>query len=122
VDFVIDAMMALAQDERAVGKTLQLADPQPLTTHQLFNEIAREINQNGSRITLPAPLVQFSLSLPPSPAITGLPHAAVPYFFLKQTYDTAQSKQLLDTHGIHCPPFSSYVKTIVEFAARHPTL
>ena len=122
VDFVIEAMMALARDERSVGKTLQLADPSPLTTHELFNEIAREVNQSGSRITLPAPLVQFSLSLPPSPAITGLPHHAVPYFFLKQTYDTSQSKELLDAHGIHCPPFSSYVRAIVDFAARHPQL
>ena len=71
---------------------------------------------------MPAPLVQFSLSLPPSPAITGLPHHAVPYFFLKQTYDTTQSKELLDAYGIHCPPFSSYVKTIVDFAAQHPKL
>jgi thioester reductase-like protein len=122
VDFVIEAMTALAQDERSVGKTLQLADPDPLTTHELFNEIARKINQRGSRITLPAPLVQFSLSLPPSPAITGLPHHAVPYFFLKQTYDTRQSKELLDAHGVHCPPFPSYVSTIVDFAARHPQL
>ena len=122
VDFVVEAMMALAQDNRSVGKTVQLADPQPLTTHELFNQIAVEINQRGSRLTIPAPLVQFSLSLPPSPAITGLPHHAVPYFFLKQTYDTSQSKELLDAHGIHCPPFSSYVKTIVDFAARHPKL
>lgn len=122
VDFVVEAMMAIAQDERSLGKTLQLADPQPLTTHELFNQIAIKINQRGSRITIPAPLVQFSLSLPPSPAITGLPHHAVPYFFLKQTYDTTQSKELLDAHGIHCPPFSSYVSTIVDFAARHPKL
>jgi thioester reductase-like protein len=36
VDFVVDAMAALAFDERAIGKTLQLADPSPLTTNQLF--------------------------------------------------------------------------------------
>lgn len=120
VDFVIEAMVALAQDGRSLGKTLQLADPQPLTTHELFDQIAQAINQRCSRFTIPAPLVQFSLSLPPSPAITGLPHKAVPYFFLKQTYDTTQSKELLDTYGVHCPPFSSYVRTIVDFATRHP--
>jgi nucleoside-diphosphate-sugar epimerase len=122
VNFVVEALIALSQDEQAVGKTLQLADPQPLTTHELFNEIAREVNQSGSRVTLPAPLVQFSLSLPPSPAITGLPHHSVPYFFIKQTYDTMQAKELLDQHGIFCPSFSSYVNTIVAFAARHPQL
>src|SRR5213078_4533271 len=37
VDFVIGAMVALARDERAVGATVQLADPAPLTTKELFN-------------------------------------------------------------------------------------
>lgn len=122
IDFVVAAMIALAQDEQATGKTLQLADPQPLTTHALFNEIAREVNQSGSRVTIPAQVVEFTLMLPPSPGITGLPHPAVPYFFLKQTYDTTQSKAFLDAHGIQCPPFSSYVHTIVDFAAQHPQL
>src|SRR5216684_3426985 len=40
VDFVVEAMTALAKDERSVGKTVQLADPEPLTTHELFNQIA----------------------------------------------------------------------------------
>lgn len=122
VDFVVDAMAALAFDERAIGKTLQLADPAPLTTNQLFNAIARSINGNQSRITAPARLVRFFLMLPPSPRITGLPHPAVPYFFVKQLYDTTQSQQLLAPHGIHCPPFASYVDRIVNFARQHPTL
>jgi len=122
VDFVVQAMAALARDERAIGKTVQLADPAPLTTHELFNSIARTINGRGSRLTLPAPLVRFSLSLPPSPAITGLPHNGVPYFFLKQTYDTAQAHELLAPHGLQCPSFSTYVSAIVEFAAAHPKL
>jgi thioester reductase-like protein len=122
IDFVINGMVALAKDERSIGRTVQLADPQPLATCDLFNEIAKVIIGHGSSITLPAPLVQFSLSLPPSPAITRLPHHAVPYFFLKQTYDTAVARELLEPYSIHCPPFTDYVKTIVDFAARHPKL
>ena len=122
VDFVIEAMAALARDERAVGKTVQLADPTPLTTHELFNSIAGTINGRGSRVTLPAPLVHFSLLLPLAPAITRLPRHAVPYFFLKQTYDMTQACELLAPHGVRCPPFSSYVAAIVDFAAKHPKL
>jgi thioester reductase-like protein len=122
VDFVIEAMTALARDDRAIGKTLQLADPQPLTTRELCDVIAKTIYGRGSPIALPAWLVEFSLSLPLSPKITGLPHSGVPYFFLKQTYDTVQAQELLEPHRIHCPPFSTYVKAIVDFAARHPTL
>ncbi len=122
VDFVVDAMAALAFDERAIGKTVQLADPSPLTTNQLFNAIARSINGKRSRVTAPAKLVRFLLMLPPSPRITGLPHDAVPYFFVKQLYDTSQARELLAPHGIECPPFESYVDRIVDFARTHPVL
>ena len=122
VDFVVDALAALAFDERAIGKTLQLADPAPLTTNQLFNAIAKSIDGQRSKITAPAKLVRFFLMLPPSPRITGLPHHAVPYFFVKQLYDTTESQQLLAPHNIHCPPFETYVDQIVEFAKRNPRL
>src|SRR5688572_1048012 len=122
VDFVVDAMAALAFEERAIGKTLQLADPSPLTTNQLFNEIAQAINGSHSRITAPARWVRFFLMLPPSPKITGLPHHAVPYFFVKQLYDTTQAQQLLAAHQIRCPPFESYVNRIIEYASENPVL
>src|ERR1044072_5566060 len=122
VDFVVDAMAALAFDERAIGKTLQLADPEPLTTNQLFNAIANSIDVHWSHITAPAKWVRFFLMLPPSPRITGLPHHAVPYFFVKQIYDSTQAQELLAAHNIRCPPFASYVDTIVEFVKRHPVI
>ena len=122
VDFVVDAMAALAFEERAIGKTLQLADPAPLTTNQLFNAIAKSIDGHRSKITAPAKWVRFFLMLPPSPRITGLPHHAVPYFFVKQLYDSTQAQQLLAPHGIHCPPFESYVDRIIDFARTHARL
>jgi len=122
VDFVVDAMAALAFDEKAVGKTLQLADPAPLTTADLFNAIAKSIDDRHSRITAPAPVVYRFLMLPPSPRITGLPHHAVPYFFVKQLYDSTQAQQLLAPHGIKCPRFESYVDRIIEFVRQHPVL
>jgi thioester reductase-like protein len=122
VDFVVESMAVLAQDANSLGKTLQIADPNPLTTEQLFDTISRAIDGHPSRLTLPAAVVEKSLMLPLSPKISDLPHSAVPYFFLKQTYDTSQSTMLLAPHGVTCPPFDSYVKTIVDFAARHPAI
>ena len=122
VDFVVEAMATLARDPLSVGKTVQLADPAPLTTRELFDTIARCLKGRESRLTLPASLVEFSLMLPLAPRISGLPHSSVPYFFLKQNYDTTQASQLLNPHGIYCPPFASYAGTIVDYAARHPVL
>jgi thioester reductase-like protein len=122
VDFVVEAMATLAFDERAIGKTLQLADPAPLTTNQLFNAIAKSIDGHKSKITAPAKWVRFFLMLPPSPKITGLPHPAVPYFFVKQLYDSTAAQEMLSPHGIRCPSFESYVDQIVDFARKNPQL
>lgn len=118
VDFVIEAMAALAQDDRAVGATVQLADPAPLTTHDLFEVIAHSLAGHGSRLTIPAPLVRTSLMLPLSPPITGLPFAAVPYFFLSQTYDTSEAARLLAPHGVRCPSFRDYVGNLIDYIIR----
>ncbi|HSE22987.1 MAG TPA: SDR family oxidoreductase [Pyrinomonadaceae bacterium] len=120
VDFVVEAMTALALDDSAIGKTLQLADPQPLSTNVLFDTIAGSISGRKSRVTAPTNVVQFLLMLPPSPRITGLPHHAVPYFFVNQTYDTSIARRLLLPHGIVCPSFGSYVRQIVDYAEHHP--
>jgi thioester reductase-like protein len=122
VDFVVEAMSALARDPSSIGKTIQIADPQPLTTRELFDTIARSLEGKGSRLTLPASLVEASLMLPLSPKITDLPHSAVPYFFIKQTYDTTEATKLIQPYGVSCPPFESYVETITHYAVEHPTL
>lgn len=122
VDFVIEAMARLARDDRAIGATLQLADPEPLTSGQLFDTIATAIAGRTSKLKLPAPLVRASLHLPFSAKLTGLPRAAVPYFFLSQTYDTARASELLEPHNVRCPPFPSYVNALVRFVAQHPKL
>ncbi|MDX6610984.1 MAG: hypothetical protein QOD75_170 [Blastocatellia bacterium] len=122
IDFVIEAMVALARDDRAAGATVQLADPAPLTTHELFEEIAKGLNGRGSVVAIPPAVVKPALLLPFAEKISGLPHAAVPYFFLGQTYDTTRARELLEPHGIHCPHFSEYVQNLIAFVKEHPTL
>jgi thioester reductase-like protein len=122
IDFVIEAMVALAKDDRAVGATVQIADPAPLTTEQLFDEIAVKVGGHKSLITVPRRLVYPLLMAPGAPKITGLPHSAVPYFFLEQAYDTTRTQELLAPHGIQCPPFPTYAEALIEFVRQHPAL
>jgi nucleoside-diphosphate-sugar epimerase len=122
VDFVVEAMAALAKDERAAGATVQLADPAPLTTRELFDTISRVMTGRTSRLRVPAPLVRTSLTLPYSEVVSKLPHSGVPYFFIDQIYDTARAEELLSPHGVRCPPFPSYAPALVEFVERHPKL
>lgn len=122
VDFVVEAMAALASDDASAGETVQLADPEPLTTEELFDIISRNLAGRESLLTLPAPVVRTTLKLPFNEKVTGLPRVGVPYFFLKQTYDTARSTALLAPRGLRCPRFPDYVPALIEFVERNPKL
>ena len=122
VDFVVEAIAALSDDENAVGKTLAIADPYPLTTAELFDAIAFAMTKKKSAFTPPPKLVEWSLSQSFSPPITGLPLYGVPYFFLSQTYDTHTAGELLSPHEISCPGFKDYVGNLIKFVEQNPEL
>ena len=122
VDFVVEAMAALASDDASAGATVQLADPEPLTTEELFDLISRNLSGRESLLTLPAPVVQATLNLPLNEKVTGLPRVGVPYFFLKQTYDTARANALLAPRGLRCPRFPDYVTNLLDFVERNPKI
>lgn len=122
VDFVVEGIAVLANDEAALGKTIALADPRPLATSEIFDAISRELSGKVSVISFPASMTEAMLMLPISPPISGLPHSGVPYFFLPQTYDTAVANELLKKHHIECPRFTDYVANLLDFVERHPKL
>ena len=120
VDFVVDGIAALAFDDHAEGKTIALADPDPLATREIFDVLAEKLAGKRSVIAPPPALVERSLMLSISPPITGLPHSGVPYFFLAQTYDTTVAEPLLKKHGIACPSFRDYAGNLISFVDKHP--
>ncbi len=122
VDFVVEAIAALSKDERAIGKTIALADPNPLTTEEIFDALAEAMTGKKSVIKPPPSLVENFLMLPLTPLLSGLPHSGVPYFFVPQTYDTSLANELLAPHNVACPNFKSYVKNLLKFVAEHPKL
>lgn len=122
IDFVVDGIAALARDKTAVGKTIALADPEPLTTAALFDAIAKDLTGRKSEFAPPARIGEWFLNTRISPVITGLPHHGVPYFFISQTYDTSVADQLLGTHGITCPRFGDYVGNLLDFVNEFPKL
>lgn len=122
VDFVVEGIAALSSDEDALGKTIALADPDPLATSELFDAIAGNLSGKESVLTPPAKLTEWALMLPVSPAISGLPHPSVPYFFLDQTYDTSIADELLSKHRVACPNFQDYVGNLLRFVEIHPKL
>lgn len=122
VDFVVEGIAALSKDKAAIGKTIALADSNPLTTEELCNEISEALIGKKFIFTPPMKFVEWSLNLPFSPVFSGLPFSGVPYFFVPQTYDTSVSEELLKAHEITCPNFREYVKNLLKFVEENPKL
>jgi thioester reductase-like protein len=122
VDFVVESIYELSRDRNAVGRTLALADPSPLTTSEIFDVIAKDLCGRKSEFQLPQRVAEWFLHTGLSPRLTGLPHHAVPYFFIKQAYETSIAAELLAPHGIACPPFADYVSNIIDFVEENPKL
>ncbi|CAN5349128.1 SDR family oxidoreductase [soil metagenome] len=122
VDFVAEAIATLAFDKRAVGKTVAIADPRPLTTSELFDVIAKDLTGRKSEFAPSAKLAEWFLRTGLSPSVTGLPHHSVPYFFISQNYDCQISRELLATHRLGCPRFENYVGNLLDFVEENPTL
>ncbi|QYO66317.1 SDR family oxidoreductase [Leptolyngbya sp. 7M] len=122
VDHVVEAITSLSRDPDSIGKTFAIADPSPLTTSLLFDVITEALCGKRSIVSPLASLVYAFLRSPPSPSLTGLPHSAVPDFFIEQEYDTALASGFLARHGITCPSFADYVPNIVDFVKKHPDL
>jgi nucleoside-diphosphate-sugar epimerase len=122
VDFVVNAIAELSMDEKAKGKTIAIADPEPLTTAELFDAIAEEMTGRRSEFAPSPKLVEWLLSRPFSPPISGLPVHGVPYFFLEQTYDTSTADELLAVHMVKCPSFRDYVANLLRFVDEYPQL
>lgn len=119
VDFVIEAIAALAEDDEATGKTIAIADPAPYATAELFDMIAQELTGKTSAVVPPTGLVKFVLTLPFSPPLTGLPHSGVPYFFISQEYDTSVADALLERHNIECPRLKGYIGNLLKYVRKH---
>lgn len=122
VDFVVESIYRLSFDPHATGRTIALADPRPLTTTEIFDVIAKDLCGRRSEFQLPQKVAEWFLHTGISPAVTGLPHHAVPYFFISQTYDTSVATELLERIDISCPAFDSYVGKLIDFVEENPRL
>ena len=120
VDFVIDALVAGAGDSEAVGATLHLVDPDPITAHDVAEVFAEHYAGRRTRYRVSARLVQESLRFAPvRKAMGGAPRESIIYLNHSVRFDTRQASALLARNGVHCPHFVDYASAIVEFFRVH---
>jgi thioester reductase-like protein len=120
VDFVVDAIAALAGDEAAAGETVHLVDPEPVSAAELFCALAREYAGREPRLRVPAKLVESGLRFGPVRSqFAGAPRESIQYLNHPVRFDTRRAGDLLARHGVSIPRFEDYVGTMVEFFRAH---
>ena len=120
VDFVVDALVAGSQSAEAVGETLHLVDPEPVTASELLTLLAREYAGREPGYRLPPWLVESSLRLGPvRDLFGGAPRESISYLNHPVRFDTRRAGDLLAAQGLRCPRFDEYVGPMVRFFREH---
>jgi thioester reductase-like protein len=120
IDFVVDAIVAAGADPAALGETLHLVDPNPVTTRELVELLSQSYAGRAPRGKLPPALAQTSLRLKPVRRLfSDTPAESIAYLNHPVTFDTRRAVDLLTPHGLAPPAFASYVGPLVEFFRAH---
>jgi thioester reductase-like protein len=120
VDFVVDALVAGSRSPEAVGETLHLVDPEPVTASELLTTLAREYAGREPAYRLPPWLVETSLRFETVRGMfAGAPRESIRYLNHPVRFDTRRASDLLAGQGLRCPRFEEYVAPMVRFFRDH---
>jgi thioester reductase-like protein len=120
VDFVVDAIAAGARDPEAVGHTLHLVDPEPVSAHELARLLAMKYKGREPKIPLSPGLVDRSLAVGAVRRLFGgTPRQSIVYLNHPVSFDTTQATEILERNDLRCPSFPEYVSAMVQFYVEH---
>jgi thioester reductase-like protein len=120
VDFVVDALHAVSSEPSAVGETLHLVDPDPISAKELLTLLSKEYAGKEPRYRLPSKLVENSLRFKPvRDMFSGAPQESIVYLNHSVRFDTRRADELLARAGLRCPRFEEYVGPVVGFFRDH---
>ncbi len=113
VDYVVKAARHIGLQREATSRTFHLAASDGLTGQQVFDMIARAGGRRAARSIIPSQVAAALFRTPGVARFVHEPRALVQQLATKARYDTRQAQRILAASGIVCPPFESYVSTLV---------
>ncbi len=115
VDFVVEAALSISGNPAAVGKTVHVVDPSPLSARKVYQLIAERVNRRLPPVTLPHRAVEALLSLPLLERLYRPQRAAIASVNHLALYNCRNMLSLLEGTGLQCPPITSYLDRLIEF-------
>lgn len=115
VDFVVDAMLHLAHDPRAAGRTFHLVDPNPMAARKVYELIASRTGRKLPPLRMSYRLADRLLNIPVLERLVREERAAIASVNHLAIYTSANTHELLDGTGVRCPPLASYVDRLISY-------
>ena len=120
VDFIVDSMIELGALDEAVGETVHLCDPDPLSSQELFILLAELYAKRKPAYRMPPRGVAAALRFAPIRELYGgTPPQSIRYLNHPVRYDTRRATELLAASGLRCPRFPEYAEAMVGFFREH---
>jgi thioester reductase-like protein len=120
VDFIVEALQVAARDPAAVGQTLHLVDPEPVTAADVGRILALEYAGRKPSLRIPPALIENSLRFKRvRQQFSGAPRESIRYLNHPVRFDTRRASDLLARNNLRCPRFEEYVGPIVHFFREH---
>lgn len=120
IDFVIDAIVAGAADPAAIGETLHLCDPAPVSAAGLMRTLAHlYAGREPSYHVPPALLIRALRFSAVRKAFGGTPAESIVYLNHPVEFDTTRADVVLGRAGLRCPRFVDYAPRLVDFFRAH---
>jgi len=122
-DFVIAALAYLSGIPQSLGRTYQLADPEPLTVDETIDAIGEATGRTILRVPLPVSLAKGAIKYVPGvDRLLRIPAPAVDYFVHPSNYDTTNTRADLAGSGIELPRLRDYLPHLIDFVRAHPEI
>jgi thioester reductase-like protein len=115
VDFVVEAAISISENAKAVGKTVHLVDPSPMSARRVYEYIAERAHKKLPPLSFPHRAAEALLKLPFLEKLSRPQRAAIAYVNHLAIYNCRAMLELLDGTGIQCPPLTSYLPRLIEY-------
>jgi thioester reductase-like protein len=120
VDFIVNGLMAGSKDDKAIGQTFHLVDPDPISTKEVFGLLSELYAGKRPSYTLPAKPVELALNVKAIQRFfDGIPPESMRYVNHAVRYDARRAGDLMERNGMRLPLFAEYAKPMVEFFRAH---
>ncbi len=115
VDYLVEASLSISRNPSAIGKTVHLVDPAPLSVRRVYEIIAARAHRKVPSVSLPHRAVERLLELPFLERFSRPQRAAIQYVNHLAIYNCRNLLDLLAGTGIQCPPITSYLDRLIDF-------